>query len=719
MSEHPERFDALFQPRGIALIGASADLTRIGGQPIKALQSAGYAGRIYPVNPKYEAIAGIPCVADIANIDGPCDLAIIAVRADMAADAIIKCGAKGIKFAIVLSGGFREIGESGKAQEEALVAAGRKAGVRIIGPNCQGMLAVHDRVFAVFGSIAGETDLRAGNVSLCFQSGGVGFAIATLCDSLGIGLRHCVSTGNEADIKAPELIEALLEDPETSIVGTYLEGVADGRALMAAGDKAMRLGKPVLLWKGGKSETGARAAASHTAQLTGSYDIFRSACSQAGIIEVEDSEEMADLIRAFSPGRLPDGQTVGVIGISGGMGIVFADAAIAHGLELPAFSDTTVETLTRIIPSFGSSANPADVTASVFNDAAILTKAIQAILDDPCIHQLCLLLASVPDPIATQIAEVVIAAAAGSPKPILIGWSLKRRRAENAYALFEAAGIPIFQTPGRTARAAAGLARYAAMKASYRPMSGAIQHHALAPQLKGETTLDEQASKRLLASYGVHTPREVLVQLDQDLAERIAGLTYPMVVKIVSEDIPHKTEAGGVILNLPDRQAVELAAARVVANAKNYKPTAKISGVLVSEMIGDASEMIIGAVNDEAFGPVIVVGFGGIFAEVLKDTTYRIAPCDPATARQMLEELQGYAILNGARGKPMADVDALVSAIVAASNLVWDLRDQIKEMDINPLLVRPKGQGVLAADALIVPIEQKAKTLDIIATPAI
>jgi len=703
MSEHPTRFDALFQPRGIAVIGASADLTRIGGQPIKALQAAGYAGRIYPVNPKYDAIAGIPCVADIANIDGPCDVAIIAVRADMAADAIMKCGAKGIRFAIVLSGGFREIGDNGKAMEDALIGAGRKAGVRIIGPNCQGMLAVHDRVFAVFGSIAGEIGLRAGNVSLCFQSGGVGFAIATLCDSLGIGIRHCVSTGNEADVKAPELIEALLDDPKTAMVGTYIEGVADGRALMAAGEKAIRLGKPLLLWKGGKSETGARAAASHTAQLTGSYDIFRAACRQAGIIEVEDSEEMADLMRAFSPGRLPEGQAVGVIGISGGMGIVFADAAIAHGLELPAFSDTTVETLTRIIPSFGSSANPADVTASVFNDTAVLTEAIQAILDDPCIHQLCLLLASVPDPIATQIAEVVIAAAARSTKPILIGWSLKRQRAENAYALFETAGIPIFQTPGRTARAAAGLARYAGMKASYRPTPAATQNPAADQRLKPGTALDESASKSLLAAYGLRAPREVLVQPGKKLADRIAGLSYPMVVKIVSEDIAHKTEAGGVVLNLPDLQAVELAANRVVENAKNYKPQAKIGGVLVSEMITDATEMIVGAVNDEAFGPVIVVGFGGIFAEVLKDVTYRVAPCDAATARQMLEELQGYAVLNGARGKPMADIDALVSAIVAASNLVWDLRDQIKEMDINPLLVRPKGKGVLAADALIVP----------------
>ncbi|MBN8968351.1 MAG: acetate--CoA ligase family protein [Rhizobiales bacterium] len=704
MSEHPERFDALFQPRGIAVIGASADLTRIGGQPIKALLAAGYAGRLYPVNPKYEAIAGIPCVADIANIDGPCDLAIVAVRADMAADAILKCGDKGIKFAIVLSGGFRESGDNGKALEDALVAAGRKAGVRIIGPNCQGMLAVHDRVFAVFGSIAGETGLRAGNVSLCFQSGGVGFAIATLCDSLGIGIRHCVSTGNEADVKAPELIEALLEDPKTLMVGTYIEGVADGRALMAAGDKAMRLGKPLLLWKGGKSETGARAAASHTAQLTGSYDIFQSACRQAGIIEVEDSEEMADLLRAFSAERLPDGRGVGVIGISGGMGIVFADAAIAHGLELPAFSAATVETLTRVIPSFGSSANPADVTASVFNDTAILTETIQAILDDSGIHQLCLLLASVPDPIATQIAEVVIAAATRSPKPILIGWSLKHQRAEKAYALFEAAGIPIFHTPGRTARAAAGLARYAGMKASYRPSPMAIQSRPPVQQLKAGTALDENAGKRLLASYGVHAPREVLVQSDQDLANHIAGLDYPMVVKIVSEDIPHKTEAGGVILNLPDLAAVERAAARVVANARNYKPLAKIEGVLVSEMIGDATEMIVGAVNDQAFGPVIVVGFGGIFAEILKDAAYRVAPCDAATARQMLEELQGYPVLNGARGRPKADVDALVSAIVAASNLVWDLRDQIKEMDINPLLVRPKGKGVLAADALIVAV---------------
>lgn len=710
-------FEALFQPRGIAVVGASADLSRIGGQPIQALKAAGYAGRIYPVNPKYEAIAGLPCVPSIGTIPGPCDLAVVAVRADAAIDAVRACGAKGIGFAVILSGGFRETGAEGRALEAALVEAARESGVRLIGPNCQGMLAVHDHVFAVFGSISGETAVAPGAVSMCFQSGGMGFAIVTLCDMQGIGFRHCVSTGNEADVKTPELLDALLDDPGTDLVCTYVEGVGDGRALMAAGEKALRLGKPLLLWKGGKTETGARAAASHTANLTGGYDVFRAACRQAGIIEVEDVDEIVDLVRAFSAGRLPQGPNVGVIGISGGTGIVFADAAIARGLALPDFRAGTLQRLSRVIPSFGSVANPADVTASVFNDVAVLTEAIEAVLADPGVDQLCLLLASAPDPVASQVAQAVIAAGARTAKPILVGWSVRRARAEHGYALLEAARIPILPTPVRLARAAAGLARYGALRAGLaaapRPVADApavdaSMADASAPDASvmdlpaAGGALDEAAGKRLLAAYGIATPKEVFVPAGADLGAATQGLAFPLAVKVVSPDIAHKTEAGGVALRLRDGDALAAAAARVAANARAYAPDARIRGVLVSEMVEDALEVLVGVVNDPSFGPTVVVGLGGVLTEVLRDVAYRVAPCDAPTVRAMLDELRGRALFDGVRGGPALDLDALVDAVVAVSRLAWDLRGRVREVDINPLFVRPRGKGVAAADALVV-----------------
>ncbi|HQS09324.1 MAG: hypothetical protein B7Y12_06675 [Rhizobiales bacterium 24-66-13] len=702
-------FQALFQPRGIAVVGASADLSRIGGQPIQALKAAGYAGRIYPVNPKYDAIAGLPCMPSIAAIDGPCDMAVVAVRADAAADAVRACGAKGIGFAVILSGGFRETGPAGLALEDQLVAAAREARVRLIGPNCQGMLAVHDHVFAVFGSISGEVGVKAGSVSMCFQSGGVGFAVVTLCDMQGIGFRNCVSTGNEADVKMPELLDALLDDPGTSLVCTYVEGVQDGRALMAAGEKALALGKPVLVWKGGKTETGARAAASHTANLTGRYDIFRAACRQSGLMEVQDVDEIVDLVQAFSGGRLPGGRNVGVIGISGGTGIVFADAAIARGLALPQFEAATAERLSRIIPSFGSVANPADVTASVFNDVAVLTEAIDAVLADPGVDQLCLLLASAPDPVAAQVAQAIVAAKAGTHKPILVGWSVRRARAERGYALLEAADIPILSTPVRLARAAAGLADYAALRAAAlgrtpsAPITrgGETEAHAgdLLPPLAG--ALDEAAGKRLLAAYGIPTPKEVFVPVGADLQAATADLAFPLAAKVVSPDIAHKTEAGGVALGVPDVEALAAAVDRVIENARAYRPGARVAGVLVSEMIDDALEVLVGVVNDPAFGPVVAVGLGGVLTEVLRDVAYRIAPCDRHTIRAMLDELRGRPLFDGVRGRPALDLEALVDAVVAISRLAWDLRDRVRELDVNPLFVRPRGKGVAAADALV------------------
>jgi acetyltransferase len=691
-------FERLFHPRAIAIIGASADLTRIGGHPIKALRNAGYSGGVFLVNPKYRELHGLRCHPDAASIGAPCDLAIVAVPAPGVAAAIRDCGRAGIPFAVVLTAGFRETGPQGRELEDALKRAIAESGVRIVGPNCQGMLSLQSRVWAAFGSVADETEFRPGTVSCAFQSGGFGYAIVNLAEAQGIGFRICVSSGNETDIDMPELLSAFLDDAGTSVIFAYLEGTPDARRLLDVGRKSLELAKPVMIWKAATTDAGIKAAASHTANMTGSYDLYRAALRQAGLIEVDDVEPIVDIARLFGQGRLPKGNTVGVLSISGGSGIVYADAAVRGGITLPPFSPETLAALRRIVPSFGSPENPADVTAAFFNDMRLFTDALEIVLADPRLDQLSILLASLSGASAGKACAAIAAVAARTDKPLHVAWSGRQAKSPEALAALTAAGVPFVTTPVRLARAAAALARFAADRRRLLPRRPpAIE----APKLAlpdGAVTLSEWESKAVLRAFGIPTVKEVLVAAGSDAGAAAAGLHGPFAVKIVSRDIPHKTEAGGVRLAVP-REALAEAVRAVSANAAASAPAARIDGVLVSEM-ARGTEVLIGVINDESFGPVIALGLGGVLTEVLKDVTYRIAPFDLDTGREMIAELRGAKLFDGYRGNPPADKDALAEALVAASRMAVALAPRLQEADINPVFVGP--DGVVAADALIV-----------------
>jgi acetyltransferase len=692
-------FERLFHPRGIAIIGASADLSRISGQPIKALKGAGYAGGIFPVNPKYPDLHGFKCYPDAASIDGPCDLAIVAVPAAAAAAAIRDCGKAGIPFAVVLTAGFRETGAPGRALEEELKRAVAESGVRVVGPNCQGLLSLHDRVWAAFGSVADETDFRPGTVSCAFQSGGFGYGIVNLAEAQGLGFRYCVSSGNETDIDMPELLSAFLDDPGTSIAFAYLEGTPDARRLLDVGRKSLETGKPVMIWKAATTDAGIKAAASHTANMTGSADLYRAALRQAGLIEVDDVEPIVDIAKVFAQGRLPKGHRVGVLSISGGSSIVYADAAVKCGLTLPPFADATLEALRKVVPAFGAPQNPADVTAAFFNDMRILTSALEVVLADPNIDQLSILLASVSGPSAARACEAIAAAAAASDKPVHVAWSGRHAKSAEAVKALSDAHVPFLTTPVRLARAAAALARFAADRRRLLPRRPPEVRTPPGLELPpGTATLNEVESKAVLAAFGIPTAREVLVPSGGDAAVLTAGLKPPFAVKIVSRDIAHKTEARGVRLKVT-REGLAEAVGTVTANAAKAVPGAAIGGVLVSEM-AEGVEALIGVINDASFGPVVAFGLGGVLTEVLKDVTYRVAPFDLDTAREMIAELRGAKLFDGYRGHPPADKEALARALAAASEMAAALAPRLREADINPLFVGPSG--VVAADALVV-----------------
>lgn len=697
-------FERLFHPRGVAIIGASADPSRIGGHPLKALVKAGYKGGLYPVNPKYPELAGFTCYPDAKSIKGACDLAVVAVPAPMVSAAIRDVAAAGISYAVILTAGFRETGGDGINLETELKKTLAETGVRAIGPNCQGMLSVPARVWAAFGSVSEETDLRLGEVSGAFQSGGFGYAIINLAELQGVGFRYCVSTGNETDVTMPELLSAFLDDDGTKLAFGYMEGTPDARSLLDLGRKSLETGKPVLLWKGGITETGAKAAASHTANMTGRADLYRAAFRQAGIVEVDDVEPIVDIAAIIKHGRLPRGPNVGVLSVSGGSGVVFADRAVEEGLALPPFSDETMRKLRDIVPAFGSAANPADVTAGVFNNLKLITSTLDIVLEDPGIDQLVVLLASVPGDPALKAAEAIISASKRSDKPVLLAWSGRKSRSEAAWKLLEDARIPFITTPARLAKAMAAVTRFALDRERLlgRKMPAPLPYKGQ-PLPDSAVSLSESESKELLRSYGVAVTKEIVVPEGKDVvaAATAAGLAYPLAVKVVSRDIAHKTEVGGVKLGIADASALAAAAGEVIANARKAKPKAAIEGVLLAEM-AEGTEVLIGVINDPGFGPTVAVGMGGVLTEILKDVTYRIAPFDIETARDMIGELRAARILDGYRGKPAADKEALAEMLATVSRMAAGLGDRLSEMDLNPVFVGPRGSGAKAADALVV-----------------
>ena len=698
-------FARLLEPRGIAIVGASADPARPGGQTVRALRDGGYRGGVYPVNPRYPEIDGYRCYPALADIDGDCDVAVIALPAAQVPGIVAACAARGIGFAVALAGGFRETGEAGAQLESAMLAAARAGGVRVLGPNCLGLVNVHARAYAAWGSLTRPPLLEPGPVSAVLQSASFGMSMVIQCAAAGLGFRFLVTSGNEADLGAPELIGACVEDPATRVILAYLEGVEDGRAFMAAAGRALAARKPVVLIKAGNTEQGKRAAESHTANMTGNYDVYRAAFRQCGVIEVGDVHEAVDAARCLLSGRLPAGRRVAVMGGSGGAAAMFSDHADRVGLVLPAFAPATTAALEASLPALASLKNPVDYTAGYPRPGEGLdfARAFGAALADPGIDQLAVMFAAAGRNQLKHGGEVLAQVAAATEKPLVVFSGMTEELAPEGMRLLRHAGIPVLSSPNRVAAAMARLADYA--EARVRGVAAAADDTAAAAPLpalpEGQAVLNEERSKALAVAAGIPVTRDRLLPLDPPPAD-LAGLPYPVALKIVSPDIAHKSDIGAVRLNIADPGALAAAATEIVRNARAAAPHARLDGLLAAEMVADGVETIAGVVNDPAFGPVVAFGLGGIYAETLRDVSYRIAPFGPAEARAMIGELRGCALLTGARGRPPADVDALAAVLVRLARLAWQLRGRLAALDINPLLVRPAGKGVCAADALVV-----------------
>jgi acetate---CoA ligase (ADP-forming) len=701
-------FERLFNPRSIAIIGASTELGSISGQPLNFLIKRGYPGTLYPVNPKYPQLLGRTCYPSVEALPETPDLALIVVNAKLAIRMLEACGRSGVPFAIIFSSGFSEVGSHGASMQDELAEIVSRYGIGLIGPNCQGLVSVPNKTYAGFGS-AFIYDYQPGPVSMVSQSGGFGFSLMSLAAmDGGVGFRHVVTTGNESGISSLELMRFMIDDPGTQIITGYIEGLKDAHRLREVGEAALGAGKPIMVWKVGNSEEGQRAAASHTANLGGAMALYRAAFDQTGILQVEDMQDIVDYTHAFLSGKRPRGNRVAIITISGGAGILMTDEAIARGLAVQPLSDATIEKLRPLVPSFAALGNPIDLTAAIFDDTDLCRKALELIIEDPCVDSVVMANAGLQGEIATKVAREVVNVASRSEKPVMLGWSARSQVAGEAYALLDAARVPHFRSPMRCMRALAAVSQHAeaCRRHSAQRREPVLELHvaaAVATLRAARTDLAEYRAKALLAQYGIPVTREALAARAQDAASIAAEIGFPVVLKVQSADIPHKTEAGGVRVGLRSGEEVAEAFEAIMAAVGAHAPHATIDGILVQEMVEGAVEAIVGINNDSLFGPALMFGLGGIFTEVLKDVAFRLAPITPSEAQAMIRQVKGHPLLEGARGRPPCDVDALADVLCRLSAVAVDLQDCLAELDINPLFVLPAGRGVKAGDALIKP----------------
>lgn len=687
----------LFSPSSVAVIGATDAPNSIGGMPMRYLTEFGYKGQVYPVNPKRDSLCGLPCFASINDVPGPVDVALIAVAARFVPQIVRDCGKRGIPFALVLSAGFAEAGAEGKELEAQLRKAVTETGIRVVGPNCLGLLNVEQKVHCGFGQGLGERNYKLGPVALVTQSGGYGFTLVKNAHREGMGFHYVASIGNSYDLNVLDFIGWFLERPEIKIVSAFVEGVTDGRRLIALGQRALELGKPILIWKAGTTAAGQSAAASHTASMAASHALYQAAFAQGGFVELRDYEDFVDVARAFAAGIMPKGNRLCIVTGSGGAGVVAADRFEEQGLSLPPISPLTAQALQGVMPEFGVIANPVDISGQRSKDGTSASnRAVEIVLADPDIDMVMVRSQQTTGSANAANALADIRDKAGKPVFVTMGAD----EATDARAAFEERRMSWHLTVTRAAPAARALADFAAKRRRVRQPPPERHFAAKAADLSGTGhCLAEWPSRKALAAYGIPAA-DVQFVSEADLPSLAAErLQFPLAVKAHSAQIPHKSEAGAIRLGLSNAEDLQRAAMEVIASARRYQPDAEVDGVLIQPMARGV-EVILGAVNDSCFGPVVMFGLGGIFAEVMQDVVYGFAPLDPDAALDMIRGIRGIRLLEGYRGTAPADLPALADMVSRLSWLIADHADQIDSIDINPVFV--DGSHLTVADALVV-----------------
>jgi acyl-CoA synthetase (NDP forming) len=691
----------MLNPRSIAIVGATPRM-QYGGRFLAAALKAKDRVRVYAVNPRYDEIMGVKSYPSVTDLPEAPDLVGIVVPWDQVLDVLEESHRKGTGSAIVISAGFAERGVDDRRDLQGeLGAFARASGMRISGPNCLGLANVKDDIWATASSRGAEG--LTGPIGLVCQSGATAFGpFLVRAVENGIGFSYIISTGNEADLDFADFARYLLDDPETRVIAGFVEGFKEADKFLEVAKLAAERGKPIVLIKIGRSELGARAARSHTAALTGADARYDAIFAQYGVIRVQDYDELLEVAHLLAHTPKPQVPGIAVVSHSGGISSLTADMCGQAGLDLPPLGPEARDGIDAILKGFGWAANPADVTG--FANSESFPQIMEHMIADPRMGTLVVASAG-----ADAQARQVISQRDRTGKGVVFLWT-GSRDAKAGLAQLKSARIPIFYTPDKLARGLKSRLAYHAWRErrlldgfAAAPPRAASQDEAIAQALGlGRPTLSESESKRLLAAWGVGSARERRVTSIEAAVAAAEQLGLPVALKVDSPDLPHKTEAGVVRLNLGDAEEVRTAYAEILASAKAHAPQARISGVSVQEMVRDGVEVIIGVTCDPQLGPVLLFGSGGVMVEVYNDVALRRCPITRAEAQAMIAEVKGARLLRGFRGRPAADLAALAETLVRVSYLALHLEGHLAELDINPLMVLPSGQGVKAADALVV-----------------
>lgn len=691
----------LLRPKGIAIIGASSTPGKIGHTVVKNLIESGYEGGIYPVNPSTDEILGLKVYKSVLDIPGNVDAAAITIPAKFVLEATRECGEKGVKGLIVIASGFGEVGEH--QLEEDMVKLAHEYGMRVLGPNVVGTLSNSDKLNASFAPFL---PLK-GAASLVSQSGALLIAMDAITYTRQIGFDKLVSIGNMSDVNFGDMVAWLNEDENTSCISLYIEGLKDGRRFIEESAKAS---KPIVVLKSGVSAHGAAAAASHTGSLAGSQKIYTAAFQQAGAIQATDLNDLFDCTLALSLQPPMRGENLLIITNGGGVGVLATDSAERAGVPMKFAPEDVQEELKLHMPSFGSAKNPVDLTGMAGNDwyhdstkFAFAHKWVDALVVLYCETAM-----TNPMEIAESIYKA-ISETGIKDKPVTVSF-VGGERSDAAMQWLVEKGIPAYNAPDLAVKAMGTLREYAQLEVmkSETPhvdlsVDSSIAREIIAKvRADGRTGLTEIESKKIFSSYGLPTVKTEIATSEDDAVKMAEQIGYPVVIKIVSPDILHKSDAGGVKVNMKDEASVREAYQTILKNAKAYKPDADIHGIVVQQMAPWGTEVIVGSVNDATFGATVMFGLGGIFVEVLKDVTFRVAPIAETEALAMLNEIRSAPILDGVRGETPRDKAALSKVLTQYAFMVNDLADEVKETDANPVLVYEEGEGVCIVDARII-----------------
>lgn len=690
-----------FCPESVAVIGAAREEGKVGRTIFDNIIGSGYKGKVFPVNPKASDIGGRKCYSSILDINQDIELAVIVIPAEYISKILEECYAKHIKYAIIISAGFKETGVKGAKREKRLIEKSRDYGIRILGPNCLGMI---DATCPINASFSANMPSK-GKISFISQSGALLTSVLDWAKDSKIGFSKVVSLGNKADISENDLFDAWKDDPETDVITAYIEGVKDGKDFIRISSKVSRK-KPIIIIKSGNTDAGARAVSSHTGTLAGSNKAYEAAFKQAGIIRAGTIKQLFDYAKAFSYQPLPKGKKVAIITNAGGPGIMATDACEINGIQLASFHSETIEKLRSFLPEAANLYNPVDVLGDALSDR--YKKAVEVITEDSNVDAVVVLLTPQAMTEDLETARAIVEVMEKSERQIPFTTSfMGGSEVKKGINYLTKKKIPNFDIPEAAVETLKVMMDYNGWKAekSYPVSEFNVDEEKVnlifdRCKSEGRLELGELEARGVLEAYKIPVPKAE-VACDVEEAKKIAArMGYPLVLKIVSPNILHKTDVGGIKVGIEDERELVESYEDILISVKRYMPGANISGILVQEMILDKKETIIGISEDPQFGPMIMFGLGGIYVEVLKDVSFRIAPISEKIAREMIGEIKTIKLLKGTRGEAPSDIESIVEVLLRMSQLVTDF-PEIMEMDINPLFVKKHGEGSIAGDARI------------------